>query len=1011
MLINTEQATVIPSDGVTASLNTSQGGPKSALRVDYAFAGGGYFTIRVPVHLTLPNNYEFRMRLSGTPSENTVEVKLFDPTDNVWWVERRGFTLSKQGQPLVNKKRHFSFAWGTSKEPQHQVAFFELTVKSGALKKGSVYLSDLNFNELPPVEANPPQPVVTASSGKNQAGNVLHPEQGRSWHSGSRERQSLCLDFAAAEPLKTGTQREFGGLVIDWGTADYAIDYDVQFRSGKGRWQTVDTVRGARGSRQYHYLPESETSAVRLLLLKSSAGCGYEIKSVTVKPLTFATSVNNFLFAIAPDFKKGHLPRYLLGEQTYWTLVGVSGSANEGLLNEEGMFELGRQMPALEPFLIDDGGKLLTWADGIHSQSLVDDYLPMPTVNRKHKGMTLTVSAFAHGKWNASTAYARYTVKNDSDVTIDGALILALRNFQVNPPSQFLNNPGGYTPIRDVCRSEHGVEINNRLAVVPLTAGSDFGSSSLSRGEIVDLVSKGQFPIDNHVQDAHGFASCALRYDFSLAAGECRTFDVAVPLHVDSPISDFASAFARTKRWWENKLASVKIKMAGAKDLVNTIKSQVAYILINREGPAIQPGKRSYMRTWIRDGAMTGAALLQQGLHEEVRDFLLWFAPNIYANGKVPCCVDKHGADPTPENDSHGEFIYLVAEYYRHTKDRQLLAEMFPHVRRAVAYIDELRQTHRTEAYKQADKAHLWGLLSPSISHEGYSDRPAESYFDDIFADVGLRDAVYLASELGDAEAWQAIKSIQAEFHSDLIASIRNAMAYHKIDFIPGAADRGDFDATSTTIALDPDTLNDELPEELRRTFAKYWDYFAGRQAGTIAWSDYTPYEWRSIGSFLRLNQTQRAHEALAYFMNDRRPLAWNHWAEVVGRDPLTPRFLGDMPHGWVGSDFLRSVRSLFVYERANAVVVGRGLKLEWLLASVEARELRTHFGTLSIVAQATEHTIEYELTGNLTAPVLLALPEAAKEAVLNGQVAPVDTLDNTVLVSSLPAKISIIRS
>ena len=39
-----------------------------------------------------------------------------------------------------------------------------------------------------------------------------------------------------------------------------------------------------------------------------------------------------------------------------------------------------------------------------------------------------------------------------------------------------------------------------------------------------------------------------------------------------------------------------------------------------------------------------------------------------YDNGKVPCCVDEHGATPVPENDSHGEFIYLVAEYYRHRR-------------------------------------------------------------------------------------------------------------------------------------------------------------------------------------------------------------------------------------------------------------------------------------------------------------------------------------------------------
>ena len=39
-----------------------------------------------------------------------------------------------------------------------------------------------------------------------------------------------------------------------------------------------------------------------------------------------------------------------------------------------------------------------------------------------------------------------------------------------------------------------------------------------------------------------------------------------------------------------------------------------------------------------------------------------WYAPYQFASGKVPCCVDARGADPVPENDSQGEFIYAVAE-------------------------------------------------------------------------------------------------------------------------------------------------------------------------------------------------------------------------------------------------------------------------------------------------------------------------------------------------------------
>lgn len=44
-----------------------------------------------------------------------------------------------------------------------------------------------------------------------------------------------------------------------------------------------------------------------------------------------------------------------------------------------------------------------------------------------------------------------------------------------------------------------------------------------------------------------------------------------------------------------------------------------------------------------------------------------------------------------PENDSHGELLFAIAEVYRYRRDPQLLKDMWPHVVGAVHYMDELR--------------------------------------------------------------------------------------------------------------------------------------------------------------------------------------------------------------------------------------------------------------------------------------------------------------------------------
>ena len=77
-----------------------------------------------------------------------------------------------------------------------------------------------------------------------------------------------------------------------------------------------------------------------------------------------------------------------------------------------------------------------------------------------------------------------------------------------------------------------------------------------------------------------------------------------------------------------------------------SIRAQLGYILVTRVGPSLQPGARSYGRSWIRDGSLMSSALLRLGLPEPARQFAEWYAPYQYPSGKIPCVVDSRGADP-----------------------------------------------------------------------------------------------------------------------------------------------------------------------------------------------------------------------------------------------------------------------------------------------------------------------------------------------------------------------------
>ncbi|HYJ79818.1 MAG TPA: hypothetical protein VEW03_09470, partial [Longimicrobiaceae bacterium] len=653
--------------------------------------------------------------------------------------------------------------------------------------------------------------------------------------------------------------------------------------------------------------------------------------------------------------------------------------------------------------------------------SLERGYLPIPSVSWALPGASLTVTAFAAGPPEGSSAYLRYRVENTGGDSIEPVLLLALRPLQVNPPWQFLNVQGGVARVREVGRGADGVvRVEGRRAVLPLTAPDAFAAFPFDPGARLDEFARGgNAPAT--AASREGFASAALRYRLRVPPGQAREVWVGIPLHEGSVVAGAAEApalLAATVRGWQGELGRMTLRLPAAAhgaEIANTLRSQLAYILINRDGPSIQPGSRSYDRSWIRDGSLTSAALLRLGHPAEVRAFAEWYAPHQRPSGYVPCCVSLRGADPVPEHDSHGQLVYLIAEYYRQTGDSAFLHRMWPHVQRAAAFIDSLRAERMTARYRTPERAAYYGLVPQSISHEGYSARPMHSYWDDFFALKGLEDAVFVAGALGEAAASGRIAASRDSLRRDLVASLALSMAAHNIAYLPGSVELGDFDATSTTVGLEPLDGLDFLPRAaVEATFERYYQQSIRARLDGAAWEAYTPYEWRTVGSFLRLGWKARAHEAIGLFLRDQRPQGWRQWAEVVFRDPRTPRFIGDMPHTWVGSDFIRSVLDLFAYTRAadQALVVGAGIPEAWAREApgVELAGLRTPYGPLDLTLRASGSTVRARIGGGLRVPpggIVLRSPldRPLLRARVNGRPVPVRG-GHEVVVRAVPARV-----
>ena len=200
----------------------------------------------------------------------------------------------------------------------------------------------------------------------------------------------------------------------------------------------------------------------------------------------------------------------------------------------------------------------------------------------------------------------------------------------------------------------------------------------------------------------------------------------------------------------------------------------------------------------------------------------------------------------------------------------------------------------------------------------------------------------------------------------------------------------------------------------LAATFERYWQETSARAAGGREWKDYTPYEWRNVSAFVRLGGAERAHAMAAFFFKDQRPPGWNQWAEVVLPNPREVRFLGDMPHAWVSSDYIGAVLDLFAYEREHdeALVIGAGWKSAWLHDGIEVAGLSTAYGVLDYQLTPTADGWTLLLPRSLEARggVRLRWPgtEQTPRAISDGQL--LTWQGRELIISKLPASIVLSR-
>jgi len=796
---------------------------------------------------------------------------------------------------------------------------------------------------------------------------------------------------------------QVSGLEVFWNSS--RRDARLEGRDPAGEWRLLGEDTSALGDSSYLAATGArELSELRLTVDAS----GREIPAIRRLRLLSRTQAMTALRRYQIFAGREHtalFPSSLHGQQVYWTAVSAPAGEQESLFDEYGDLEAYKGAPLVQPVWREISGRTVAAFNINRTQTLRDGWMPMPTVAWSPQvGLQLRTEAIAVPTAAGAATLVRYRLENSGPLTVDGQLALLVRPMQVNPPWQH----GGISEIRAVGFEgtlEHTqLLVNGRTLLTSLTAPSAWGVApfgSTGQTEITRYVTEGGVPPATSTRDPTGLAAAAMVYTVHLEPRERTDVVVLLPLgenpattgkgagHAQTseqdvvaqpPSTDFDKLASATEQQWQVRLGRVGIELPD-QSIVDTLRAQVAYMLMNAKGPALEAGPRNYSRSFIRDGSATAAVFLRMGIPGAAREYLRWYAEHgVRKSGMISPILNDDGSvnggvGSELEYDSQGEFIMLVAEVARLNGGAASVREYLPSVRDALKFLQTLRERTLVPGYQASSEMpqRFRGILAPSISHEGYPT-PTHSYWDDYWALKGWHDGAWLARQwrMSDMATWAAQQ--EAALRESMASSIRATMDWKHIDYVPASADFGDSDPTSVSIAVDPCGQQAVLPyTPLQSTFMRYLDEV--RRRVPPAHYVYSPYEFRNVLTFVHLDDPLIAEELLNRLRADRRPAGWQVFAEVV-RSPIRSVFyLGDMPHTWVGAEYVRAVIGMLMHEADERLDLLPGVPPDWVAGNgLRIERLPTAFGELSMSARQDDNTLRVTLAPTLDAATELGV-------------------------------------
>lgn len=433
-----------------------------------------------------------------------------------------------------------------------------------------------------------------------------------------------------------------------------------------------------------------------------------------------------------------------------------------------------------------------------------------------------------------------------------------------------------------------------------------------------------------------------VRYQLALKPGEEVSLDWKMPVipiaagsALESQIRDasYDAYRSRTVDGWEQVLGK-GMDIQTPEDKANdTFKASLIYDLIARNkigNDYVQTvNDFHYHAFWLRDASFIANMYDLTGYPDYARQVLDFFAPHQNPDGNF---LSQSG-----QYDGVGQVLWSYGQHYALTHDRAFADKVFPSVERAVAWIQQARQS---------DPQHLLPSATPG------DDEAITGHITghNIWGLDGIQNAILLARATGHTQQAAQFQKEYDDYHAAVMRAFER-VASRTGGYITAGLDDQPGQDWDNMLTLYPEQVlppgNPMVKATLDATRAKY-------KEGIMTYGD-----GQFLHDYIGFSNTEDE-----LVLGDQRLAVQDLYAELLHTSSTHAGFetsivpWGDRdfhdnltPHGWYAARLRITMRNMFVREQGNDLHLLSAISPAWIFpgSKIQADRVPTSFGTVDL--------------------------------------------------------------